>query len=202
MQVVADKLKYIVDYYKMNFGIDVIYGYDATGFGFTFHEILELKGMSAAVPVDFNKSATKKTKLYADFKRFAEQRFIKIVYGTETEKQLSMLTFKESKSGHLSPEAEKERYHDDIPDSLAILINLALNPDHIPVSMKTFKPTTKNSTSFKTNLTEFIHNFYDNNGYLDIILIARTLEMTKDEVMYCADVEGYRQTEDDNRWIR
>lgn len=203
MKDVADKVKYIVDYYKINFGIDVIYGYDATGFGFTFAEILELKGLTSAIPVDFNAKTTKKTKLYADFKRFAEQRLVKIVYTEEIEKQLAMLTFKETKTGQLSVEAEKDKYHDDVPDSVAVLINISLNPDHVPVSVKTFRPVTKHALATKSNLTEYVHYFYDNNKFLDIDKIALTLEISKSDIKYCATVEGYRPSEEsDNKWIR
>lgn len=132
---VVARIKQIFDYYS-GVGRDIVdIGYDATGVGLAVEEFLVDAGLNGT-PVTF--TLPEKTRMYANFKMLAEQRRIKIVYDERTEDQLSSLVFKPTASGKYQTVAHlKEDMHDDIPDSLACLIDVALNQS-APVSLEVF----------------------------------------------------------------
>ena len=128
--VIADRIIELRDHYKATGGSTI--GYDATGQK-TFGDLLKRLGVSA-IPVDFAKKETNKTQLYNDFKLMVENRKVKIVYDRILEKQLSELQFKLTETKKLKVEAKSEDIHDDYPDSLAVLINIAVCPSRVPVT--------------------------------------------------------------------
>lgn len=121
---IALELIRIVKYYDDNCkGVSGI-GYDATGQK-TFGDFLTMME-HYATPVDFSRKESNKTKLYNDFKLMSEQRKLKIVYSHEIEKQLSNLDFKMTASKkYTKVESKTEAIHDDIPDSIVVMIYIA-----------------------------------------------------------------------------
>ena len=131
--VIVNRLLELKNHYSSQ-NMRVVVGYDATGQK-TFGDLCKRMGLSV-FPVDFSRKETNKTLLYNDFKLMAENRKIKVVYSPETEKQLSDLVFKTTETKkYKKVEAKGQTDHDDIPDGLAVLIHISVNPSRIPVSV-------------------------------------------------------------------
>jgi len=123
---ILDRIQEIRNTYEqLNIPIADI-GYDATGQK-TFEDFLKKEGIPAT-PIDFARKETNKTKLYNDFKLLAEQNKIKIVYTEQASKQLAGLQFKYTENKRLKVAHKTENTLDDIPDSIAILIQIAVTP--------------------------------------------------------------------------
>lgn len=101
-------------------------GFDATGQK-TFGDFMRKRNIPCT-PVDFSSKKSNKTQLYNDFLLLAQNGKIKIPYTREAEKQLAGLVFKETETKKLKVENKTDTYHDDIPDSLAILIHISVTP--------------------------------------------------------------------------
>ena len=135
---IVNRLIEIKNHYKENYNVPVVIGFDATGQK-TFGDLARRMGLSA-LPIDFSKKETNKTLLYNDFKLMAENRKMKIIYSRKCEKQLSELVFKLTEMKKLKKvEHSKESIHDDYPDSLAILIHIAVKPSRVPISIRKVK---------------------------------------------------------------
>jgi hypothetical protein len=67
--------------------------------------------------------------MYADFKLLMENDRIKIVYHDGAKKQMESLAFKKTPRGYLTVENSSDSVHDDIPDSIAMLINVSIKPN-------------------------------------------------------------------------
>lgn len=135
---IAERLREVQEYYEERNGVAAS-GYDSTGQK-TFEDLLSSMGISAE-GVDFSKKESNKNQLYNDFKLLAENQKIRIVHTPEAYKQLSNLVFKYTeskilKSKHTKVENLTKGIHDDIPDSLAILIHIAVCPSSNEVSME------------------------------------------------------------------
>lgn len=122
---VVGRLKQLVDYYTTEYkGVGGI-GFDATGVGKAVQEFLTEAGL---MYTDITWSLQTKSKLYGDFKLLMENDRIKIVYTDKCYQQLAGLTFKKTERGYLSVAHGKESMHDDIPDSIAMLIAVSIKP--------------------------------------------------------------------------
>jgi len=106
-------------------------GFDASGVGLAVWEILRNHGINP-IPIKFE--VNNKSRIYTHFKLLAEKRRIKIPRHQEAEKQLQKLKFRKSARGQLLVHHENESDRDDIPDSLVILIDLAVKPSRTPVT--------------------------------------------------------------------
>ena len=138
-EAVIDRYKQIKEYYEQNYYGVAEMGYDATGQK-TFEDLLKMKRVSGT-PIDFAKKETNKTLLYNDFKLMAENRKIKIAYGEKCFRQLAGLQFKYTQNKKLQKvEAKTESIHDDYPDSIAILIHIAVKPSRIHPSASIITP--------------------------------------------------------------
>lgn len=149
--VVANRLSEVVEYYESEYYGVAGVGVDSTGQK-TFNDLLN----SAAIhhtPVDFSSRKSNKTKLYNDFKLFAEQRKIRIVHTPDVEKQLSGLSFKLTPTKKLSVANRSDRIHDDIPDAIAILLHVAIRfgGGKIGGGIAVPKPKQLNSTGASTD---------------------------------------------------
>jgi len=123
-KTVADELLRLVDYYEEHCSGVAMVGYDATGQK-TFGDFLG-RLESYASPVDFSSKNSNKTKLCNDFKLMAEQRKLKVVYDSEIERQLSNVDFKLTASKkYQKVESKTESIHDDVFDSLLIMVFIA-----------------------------------------------------------------------------
>lgn len=121
---IADELLRIVDYYETHCNGVSCMGYDATGQK-TFGDFLG-KLDSYATPVDFSRKESNKTKLCNDFKLMVEQRKLKVVFENEIERQLSNIDFKlTSSKKYTKVESKVESIHDDVFDSLLIMVYIA-----------------------------------------------------------------------------
>ena len=131
---IADRLEYVRDYYRNNYHGVAGIAFDETGQK-TFGDFLKRRGVSA-FGVDFSRKDTNKTLLYNDFKLMAEQRKIKVVWTPKVQKQLAGLEFKQLESKKLKTvEHKTESLLDDVCDSLAILIHIAVRPSKAPVGV-------------------------------------------------------------------
>jgi hypothetical protein len=130
---IADRMTEIRDHYE-NLGVNTIWGHDSTGQK-TFGDFLT-KQKFFSKEVDFSRKESNKTLLYNDFKLMAEKRKIKIVYSKACEEQLGNLMFKLTENKKLKKvENKSDTMHDDYPDSIVILIHLAVKPSHITPSV-------------------------------------------------------------------
>ena len=130
---IAERMIEIREHYK-NIGVHVFFGHDATGQK-TFGDFIAKMGLQSQ-EVDFSKKESNKTLLYNDFKLMAEKRKLRIVQNDKCEKQLANLMFKLTESKKLKKvENKSDTIHDDYPDSLAILIHIAVKPHVIPVTV-------------------------------------------------------------------
>ena len=131
--VVVNKLKEIIDFYKDNFyGVGRI-GFDATGVGKGIEDMLKMKGI-LATGVIF--SLEHKSKMFANFKVLAEQRRIKIVHDDQCEKELSNLVMARTATGKLQVRHESESDFDDFCDAIVALIDVSVTPSKVPVTAK------------------------------------------------------------------
>lgn len=132
--LIAKRLREIKEYYEENYAGVAAIGFDATGQK-TFGDFLKRMGVQA-IEVDFSRKETNKTRLYNDFKLLAENRKIKVVYNRKCEQQLHGLEFKLTEGKKLKKvEAKTVSIHDDYPDSLVILIHIAIRMSGAPVSV-------------------------------------------------------------------
>ena len=107
-------------------------GFDATGVGKGIDDFIKFN-MVKATPIDFNLQS--KSRMYGNFKMLSEQRRIRIVYDINCEKQLAGLVFERTARGYLTIKHEKEQMHDDYPDAIVCLIDVALNPSRVKPSI-------------------------------------------------------------------
>jgi hypothetical protein len=96
------------------------------------------------IPVPF--SLQKKNSMYTILKLLAERNIkgeygIKIPYTDEGDYQLKSLMMKTSTSGRMMIHHQNESDFDDVPDSLALLSYLIINPENPPVSVEIIGPT-------------------------------------------------------------
>lgn len=156
--VIADRIVQLQEHYKAK-GSTV--GYDATGQK-TFGDLLKRMGVSA-IPIDFAKKETNKTRLYNDFKLMAENRKVKFVFNRKLEKQLAELQFKLTETKKLKVEAKSEYIHDDLPDCAAVLINIAVCPSRVPVTaMYVKQPKEKGEKKERAGYDEYLRRTIDN----------------------------------------
>lgn len=107
-------------------------GLDTTGVGRAVQEFV----MEKNIPhTDITWSFEMKTKLFGDFKLLMENDRIKIVYTDEVYHQMANLIFKSTPKGYLTYSNKKDTDHDDIPSSIAMLINVAIKPSFIMPSI-------------------------------------------------------------------
>lgn len=148
---IADKLEYLIKYYEEK-GARVTMGYDATGQK-TFGDFLKRRNVNG-IPVDFSAKKSNKTLLYNDFKLMAEQQKIKIVKERIAEKEFAGLEYKYTSSKNLRKvEHKTQSIHDDAPDTVAILIHIAVKPSHVPVGAM-IVTRTRNNKENKDELTK------------------------------------------------
>lgn len=132
---IAERLGELKAWYEENCSGVAAIGFDGTGQK-TFGDFLKRMNIPA-IDVDFAKKDSNKTLLYNNFKLMVENRKIKCVYGVDIEKQLSGLEVKSSAANNIMiVENKTGDIHDDIPDSLAILIHISVRPSSVPVTMR------------------------------------------------------------------
>tara|TARA_Y100000310_G_scaffold95467_1_gene93288 strand:- start:1937 stop:3499 length:1563 start_codon:yes stop_codon:yes gene_type:complete len=131
---VIDDLEVLFNHYKQT-GVASV-GFDATGVGKAVEEMLRNRGIPA-VPVIF--SLENKSRLFTNFKFLAEQKKLTMPNMEEAFFQFSQLRFKRNSRGYLQVHHENENDRDDIPDAVAILVEVAISPGSTPVSF-TFIP--------------------------------------------------------------
>ena len=135
-------------------------GYDATGQK-TFMDILNMKGVPGTA-VDFSTKKSNKTLLYNDFKMMAENKKLKCAWSSKCEKQLVNLQFKYTKTKQLQfVENKTDNIHDDFPDSMAILIHIAVKPSRIiPSAAVIGSPETKDKPTIPKTTHESAKEYY------------------------------------------
>ena len=145
---VIDHYTQIKEYYDQNYHGVAEMGYDATGQK-TFEDLLKIKHVHGT-PIDFAKKESNKTLLYNDFKLMAENRKIKVAYSSLMFKQLAGLQFKYTANKKLQKvENKTSAIHDDGPDSIAILIHIAVKPSRLAPSASIVNPKAKEETEEK-----------------------------------------------------
>jgi len=158
---VVNRYVEIKRYYDDNYGGVAAMGFDATGQK-TFQDLLKIKGVSG-IPVDFSSRKSNKTLLYNDFKLMAENRKLKISYSDVAYRQLANLQFKYTKTKQLMKvENKTDSIHDDVADSIAVLIHVAVKPSHIKpsVTVVSAKKEEVEDKNYKTT-----HEEAEANGY-------------------------------------
>lgn len=116
-------------------------GWDNTGVGKGIEDFItniQLLGIPCE-PVEF--SLKNKSRIYTVLKLLIERNLkgmngIKMPYTDNGDQQWSRLRFKKSERGYLQVHHEDENDRDDIPDSIAGLCSLIVQPNVVPVSVK------------------------------------------------------------------
>lgn len=125
--VIEQVLILIRDFYKEKYHGVLASGIDATGQK-TFSDYLHRAGFGHK-KVDYSRRETNKTLLFNDLKLMAENRKVRMSWSSDAEKQFTNLVFKESETKKLRKVENKSAHiHDDIPNMLAVLINVAVKP--------------------------------------------------------------------------
>lgn len=114
-------------------------GWDNTGYGGGLEDyMIRIENMGVVLnPVVF--SLESKSRMYTLFKVLAE-RNVKGIKGIslprhdEADRQLSNLIFTTTSRGHLKVKHMEDSDRDDIPDALAILCSMIINPENPPVT--------------------------------------------------------------------
>lgn len=121
-------------------------GFDAGGPGSGIEDwIKKIREFGVNImPVTF--TLQKKNTMYTIFKLLAERNLrgefgIKIPYTDYGDYQLKSLRFKTTASGKLTIHHEQESDKDDVPDAIAGLCGLMINPENPPVSIEIIEPT-------------------------------------------------------------
>jgi hypothetical protein len=127
---IVNEAKRIYNQYQHT-GVGAV-GFDASGVGKAVEEFFKERQIPV-IPVDFN--LQNKARIYTNFKLMAEQRRITMPHLEEAFYQLSQLRFKTSSRGYLMVHHENESDKDDIPDSVAILNEVAIFGQPTKVSM-------------------------------------------------------------------
>lgn len=156
---IVDRYKEIKEYYEENYEGLVEMGYDATGQK-TFVDLLRMKGVNGT-PVDFSSKKSNKTILYNDFKLMAENRKIRVVWSHKCERQLANLQFKYTEKKQLKMvENKTESIHDDMADSIVILIHIAVKPSRVPASATFVGRKIEKKEEEPTTTHESAENYY------------------------------------------
>lgn len=156
---VVNRYKAIKSFYEDNYLGVAEMGFDATGQK-TFEDLLKMKGVSGT-PVDFSKKESNKTMLFNDFKLMAENRKIRIAYNEKCFKQLASLQFKYTPNKQLRKvENKTATIHDDYPDSLAILIHIAVKPSRVIPSATMIIPKKKEEEQKVVTVQDSAKDYY------------------------------------------